>query len=201
MGRGLRATGDGRRSSQLVALAILLAPLSARAESAFAPRSLDFSGSVVMGQAPDSRWDALPGARLSARGYLGQEGGTMAWAGVRGGWEPAVDLSNPEHGEVAQTVAAGVAGGAAWDLGARVTALVGARVEYLHLWHRGSSDGMRAGPLAGAALFLGRAFGHPLSLELEASYAAQSLGGADRAAVIGGTVSLTGVLLPDRVWP
>ena len=190
--------GYGR--SLIAAAAILLAPAVARAESAFAPRSLDFSGSVVVGQAPDSRWDALPGARLGARGYLG-EGATMAWAGLRGGWEPAVDLSNPERGEMAQTFAAGAAGGAAWALGTRLAALVGARVEYLHLRHRGSSDGVRAGPLAGAALFLGHAFGHPMALELEMSYAAQSLGGADRAAVASGTLSVTGVLLPDRVWP
>src|SRR5262245_10320737 len=109
------------RTSSLLVLLAVGAATPAWAESAFAPRALDFSGGVLVGQAPDSRLDALAGVGFGARGFFGADG-TMAWLGGRASWEPSADLSNPERGELASVFAAGVGGGAAWNLGTRVTA-------------------------------------------------------------------------------
>lgn len=137
-------------------------------------RDVDFSGGFVVNQAPSESFESFPGVTLQAR-YFATD--WLYVAGVVSG-DLGFDLRNPESGNTVPMLGLGVGSGLYRDIGTRLTGYAGARVEWLQAWHWpvgdiGSKDfhtGVRVGPTAGISLRVTEAFGHPMSLEIGASY-------------------------------
>jgi len=159
-------------SAAAVVLATLCSPHAVRAEPP--DRDVDFSGGFVVNQAPGDAFESFPGVTMQARYFATN---WLYVAGVLSG-DLAFDLRNPESGNVVPMLGVGVGSGLYYDVGDRLTAYGGGRAEWLHAWgwpvgDVGSRDfhsGLRVGPTAGIALRVASAFGHPMSLEVSASY-------------------------------
>lgn len=164
------------RARAMVGAAMVLAIVGAASAALADPpeRDVDFSGGFVVNQAPSDSFESFPGLTLQAR-YFATD--WLYVAGVVSG-DLGIDFRNPESGNTVPILGLGLGSGLYRDLGSRLTGYAGARVEWLNAWNwpvgdLGSKDfhtGVRVGPTAGISLRVAHAFGHPMSLEIGASY-------------------------------
>jgi hypothetical protein len=184
-------------SSALLCAAVALA--AGRPAMAEEPRRLDFAGGLVLHQPLVDGLSAIPGLGMLVRAY----GGGWAWASLGLSLEPTADLRNPEQGALMTTTALDLGVGAYKDIGGRLTLYAGGRTSALYL-SQSERFSWRLGPMLGAALLVGHAWGHPMSLEAQAQWSrfAQATtddpGAEERSSAWQGGLYVTGVLLPDR---
>jgi len=186
------------------ALLVALTAHTARADElaagglhASAPRSIDFAGGVIVNAPLDPSLSSLPGIALEARYFAG---GPL-WLGLGGSYELGADLSNVESGELTSLIATGVSVGLHQALSPRLEIFGGARLDVFRTdgWpmQEGAVYGVRGGPQTSLAVMLGRAWGHPMSIEARASWLSYRVGDATTSGWQTG-LHLVGVLFPDR---
>lgn len=185
-------------------LAITLAALAssgvARADElhASAPRTIDFAGGVVVDAPFGPGVESLPGVALEVRWF----GASPLWLAAGGSVEAGADLRDPERGHVTSLVTTGVSAGVHHAIASRVELFAGLRVDGVRAaaWPMapaGASYGVRGGPQAAIAVMVGRAWGHPMSIEARASWLAYRLDATTTEGWQAG-LHLVGVLFPDR---
>ena len=188
------------------ALLVALTVHTARADEldsdelhASAPRTVDFAGGLVIDAPFAPGVSSLPGVALEVRYFAS---GPL-WLGVGASIETGADLRNPESGELVSLVATGVSIGVHQALFPRVEIFGGVRLDALRTegWPMESASGavfgVRAGPQTSLAVMLGRAWGHPMSIEARASWLSYRVGDSETSGWQTG-LHLVGVLLPDR---
>jgi len=187
---------------KLLAATLIVAFIAtaARADElhATAPRSVDFAGGLVVDAPFAPGTESLPGLALDVRWFVG---GPL-WLAAGASFEAGADLRDPERGELTSLVTAGLSAGVHRSLSPRFEVLAGARLEGVRAegWPMTTSGpvvGVRGGPQAALAVMLGRAWGHPMSLEARASWLVYRLGDSPASGWQAG-LHLVGVLFPDR---
>ena len=187
---------------KLLAAALLVVStvrtVRADALHATAPRSIDFAGGLVVDAPFAPGVESLPGVALDVRWFAR---GPL-WLGAGASVEAAADLRDPERGELTSLVAAGISVGLHQALSPRFEILAGARLDVVRAegWPMTASDtvvGARGGPQAALAMMIGRAWGHPMSIEARASWLVYRLGDAPTTGWQAG-LHVVGVLFPDR---
>lgn len=152
----------------------------ARAEpNAATARTVDLaSGMTVAGPAIEGG-DIRPGLALSLRVYPAEH----LYLSTAAGASLAADAGDPESGMAAALLSLGAGAGLCGELGAW-TGYGGARAEWVKSVDRGGAasrdpgwltSGLGAGPNVAIARRIGFAWGHPIAVELSASYMMYSL--------------------------
>lgn len=188
---------------------------AARAE----PRTVDLASGMTVAGPPTTGDDLRPGLALSLRGYLAGRFYVSGGAGA----SLAATAGDPESGAAVTLLSLGGGAGVYGELGAW-TGYAGARAEWVKSldWPGTASGdpgwltgGVGAGPSLGLARGIGTAWGHPMAIELSASYLVYSLrrpdvyviqivpppGGEQAPAELDGLqvgLFLAGTLFPDR---
>jgi len=165
---------------------------------ATAPRTIDFAGGILFDGPVAPGVESLPGVALDVRWF--SHGPLWLGAGIT--FEAGADLRNPESGKVMSIVTTGVTVGVREALSSRIEILAGLRVDGVRAegWPMAPSDaeyGLRAGPQTALAVTLGRAWGHPMSLEARASWLTYRMDDAQMSGWQAG-LHVVGVLFPDR---
>ncbi len=179
-----------------LAAALLLVVTHAHADELHA-RTIDFAGGIVIDSPLTPGVEPLPGVALDVRRFL--DGPLWFGAGVT--FEAGADLRNPERGSVMSFVTTGVSVGAHAALSSRIEILAGLRLDALRAdgWpmSSGAEYGVRGGPVTALAVMLGRAWGHPMSLEARASWLTYRIADEQASGWQAG-LHVVGVLFPDR---
>lgn len=165
---------------------------------ASAPRTIDFAAGIVLDGELAPGVESLPGLALDLRRFTN---GPL-WFGVGVSFEAGADLRNPERGRLTSMATTGITVGVHQSVTRRIEILAGLRLDGVRVdgWRMTQSNteyGVRGGPQAGLAVMLGRAWGHPMSLEARASWLAYRIGDQQLGGWQAG-LHVVGVLFPDR---
>lgn len=180
------------------ALLVIATTHAAHAEDlhASAPRTIDFAGGIVLGSPLAPGVESLPGVALDVRRF---SSGPL-WVGAGVTFEAGADLRNPEAGSLMSMVTTGVSVGVHGSLAPRIEILAGLRLDAVRAdgWSMAPAEyGVRGGPVTALAVMLGRAWGHPMSLEARASWLTYRIAGEQASGWQAG-LHVVGVLFPDR---
>jgi hypothetical protein len=165
-----------------------------------AARAIDFQGGLTLTQSVRDQ-QLLPGILLEVRGYHAPH----LWLSGAVAVEPALDLRDPEHGELSLLVGGGVSTGLFIDAGDRFTFLAGGRIDAVtaNAWpgapHR--VYGVRAGPTASAVLVIGHAYGHPMALDARVEWLHHDMHDGASSGRWQAGLLISGVLFPDPRAP
>ncbi|HEX2687560.1 MAG TPA: hypothetical protein VHN14_13125 [Kofleriaceae bacterium] len=164
--------------------------------------ALDFQGGLTLTQSVgDQLLFPGPGVLLELRGY----GARHLWLSGTVAIEPALDLRDPEHGELSVLGGGGMSAGFFFDAGDRFTFLAGGRIDAVtaSAWPGASGRvfGVRAGPTASAALMLGHAHGHRMALEVRVEWLHHDLNQGASPGRWQAGILLSGSLIPDLDAP
>ncbi|MBL0217109.1 MAG: hypothetical protein IPQ07_24950 [Myxococcales bacterium] len=178
-------------------------PASAEEVHATAPRSVDFAGGLVVDAPLAPGVETLPGLAMELRWFAG---GPL-WFGAGASFEAGADLRDPERGSLISMVTTGVSSGVHVSLARRVEVLAGVRVDGVRVDGvpmSGSREhyGVRGGPQVALGVMIGRAWGHPMSIEARAGWLVYPAGGPlGHLGISDGWqagLHVVGVLFPDR---
>jgi hypothetical protein len=165
---------------------------------ASAPRTIDFAGGIVFDGPVAPGIESLPGVALDVRRFF--DGPLWVGAGIT--FEAGADLRDPENGSVMSLVTTGISVGVHEALWSRIEVFAGLRLDGVRAdgWPMapsGAQYGVRGGPQAALAVMIGRAWGHPMSLEARASWLTYRIDGEQASGWQAG-LHVVGVLFPDR---
>lgn len=165
---------------------------------ASAPRTIDFAGGIVFDDHFAAGVESLPGVALDMRWF--REG--PLWLGAGATIEAAADLRDPERGGVMSMVTTGISAGVHEALSPRIEIFAGLRLDAVRAedWPMAPSDveyGFRVGPQTALAVTIGRAWGHPMSIEARACWLTYRVDDTEISGWLAG-LHVVGVLFPDR---